>query len=394
MHNQIARKYKKFSIDSEQDSHELFRSLIDMVKDEEIKRLEAAFLDHFDINSRKSKSKNYPEANKEELLRYRNEFNNVFVFTGTFIDDTFGGEMIDTVKCLGCGTIFDITEDFLDISLPPAESEEVNAPNNKDNIPSTNQPQSEIESNSENEGAVKSKELKRLNDPEDYPEGSLEYYLMRFFSPKFLEKDYVCKICNPQLVSKQDSDGDKNEKEDSTESINLDTLTFTDASKQFYIKTLAPVLTIHLNRFSQSGIGLQKVGKHIQFPLVLDMSPFCISDTSVLKDCDDKILYGLRGIVDHTGWMVEGHYMAYVNIADWSKPSEIPSKDSAKSSKIGGHDEGTTSTDKPMDTYPPQKWYFINDDHWFRTDHHHVLNSHAYVLFYERLPPVTKDTHR
>ena len=324
------------------------------------------------------------------------------MFTGTFIDDTFGGEMIDTVKCLGCGAIFDITEDFLDISLPlPAESEEVNAPNNKDNIPSSNQPQSEIESNSEKEGAVKSKELKRLNDPEDYPEGSLEYYLMRFFSPKFLEKDYVCKICNPQLVRKQpkasdtnsNSDGDKDERKDDTDSIDYDALIYTSAVKQFHIKTLAPVLTIHLNRFSQSGTRLQKVDKHIKFPLVLDMSPFCVSNTSVLKDCDDKILYGLRGIVDHTGWMVEGHYMAYVNIADWSNPSKIPSKDSAKSGRIEGQDEGATATDKPMDTDPLQKWYFISDDHWFRTDLHHVLNSHAYVLFYERLPLVTKDTH-
>ena len=49
VHNQIAR-CKKFSKGSQQDSHELFRSLIDIVKDEEIKRLKAAFFDHFNIN--------------------------------------------------------------------------------------------------------------------------------------------------------------------------------------------------------------------------------------------------------------------------------------------------------------------------------------------------------
>lgn len=35
------------------------------------------------------------------------------------------------------------------------------------------------------------------------------------------------------------------------------------------------VLTLHLKRFEQSERGLKKVNKHIEFPLRLDLSPFC-----------------------------------------------------------------------------------------------------------------------
>ena len=390
--NEIAGKSnEKFSDGSQQDSHELFRFLIDMVKDEEIERLKTAFFDHFDINGHKT---NFMQYSKKLLRKYASEFENIFVFTGTFIDEIFGGEMISTVKCDSCGKTLIINEDFLDISLYlSVDSRKVNT-----------------------------------ND-------SLEFYLRQFFSPKFLVKEYVCNNCNSQLFSKQDkashtsikSIENKDEKEDNTEGIDPK---FTDANKQFHIKTLPPVLIIHLKRFYQSEYGLRKVDKHVEFPLVLDMSPFCVSDTSVLKDCDDKILYGLRGIVDHTGWMVAGHYVAYVNIADWNMPSKIPSKDITKSSIVEDRFKKTPSTTPLMDTAsalknvgnkitlasennvcplqlqptspltphshlkhvePTEDWYYISDSYISKTNHNNVFSSQAYILFYERLPLVPRN---
>ena len=258
----------------------------------------------------------------------------------------------------------------------------------------------------------------------DYPKDSLEYYLMRFFSLIFLEDDYVCNNCNPQLVSNQDENDD-------TDSIDYDTLILTSAVKQFHIKSVGPVLTIHLKRFSQTGYGLQKLNKRVDFPLVLDMSPFCVSDTSVLKDCNNQILYGLRGIVDHSGGMSGGHYVTYVNVAVWNKSSKIPSNDSGKSSTARESNKKIISTFRPMDTgsaqknendvvsltsensaselpsqpiptsdshlykyvMPAEEWYYISDSHVFRTDHNHVFSSQAYMLFYERLPLMPKDRH-
>ena len=421
---EIEKKHEKFSDGSQQDSHELFRSMIDMVKDEEIKRLKEAFEKHFNNKDNETQSKNC----SVDKNKYASEFENIFVFTGTFIDDTFGGEMISTVKCEGCKSILEVNEDFLDISLPLPEYSQ------KYNILSSNQPQSGIESNSEEEVKVKSKEVKRLNRmANDYPKDSLEYYLMRFFLPIFLEDDYVCNNCNPQLTSNQDetsdtnssSDRDKNRSEDDTDSIDYDSLKFTSAVKQFHIKSVGPVLTIHLKRFSQTGYGLQKLNKRVDFPLVLDMSPFCVSDTSVPKDRDNQILYGLRGIVEHSGGIRFGHYVAYVNIADWNVPSKISDDDSAKSRRAGKSIENRNSTHQAMDTDPAQgnrmtltsenstceppfhptspltsssylehvmpaeDWYHISDSYISKTNHDYVFSSQAYILFYERLPLIT-----
>ena len=367
---EIAKKHDKFSDGSQQDSHELFRSMIDMVKDEEIKRLKEAFEKHFNNKDNKTQSKNCSVDGKN-LKKYASEFENIFVFTGTFIDDTFGGKMLSTVKCEGCKNILNVNEDFLDISLPLPEC------NEKDNNLSSNQPQSGIESNSEEEVNVKSKEVKRLNHmANDYPKDSLEYYLMRFFSPIFLEDDYVCNTCNPQLVSNQDETSDMSSDEnDDTDSIDYDALIFTSAVKQFHIKTVGPVLTIHLKRFSQTGYGLQKLDKRVDFPLELDMSPFCVSDTSVPKDFNNQILYGLRGVVDHSGGMFGGHYVAHVNIADWNAKNSFARKN------------GTyKSPDSNRKSALPEEWYTISDSHISNTNHADVFSSQAYILFYERLP--------
>ena len=56
---------------------------------------------------------------------------------------------------------------------------------------------------------------------------------------------------------------------------------FCDATKQLLIKSLPPVLTLHLKRFLQDGQKLRKNGLHIEFPDVLDMTPYCVPDCKV-----------------------------------------------------------------------------------------------------------------
>ena len=50
---------------------------------------------------------------------------------------------------------------------------------------------------------------------------------------------------------------------------------FRDATKQLLIRSLPPVLTLHMKRFLQDGRRLRKNGCHIDFPNLLDMAPFC-----------------------------------------------------------------------------------------------------------------------
>ena len=52
---------------------------------------------------------------------------------------------------------------------------------------------------------------------------------------------------------------------------------YTNASKQFLIFYPPMVLTLHLKRFQQTLMGCRKLNKHVVFPLVLDLAPFCSS---------------------------------------------------------------------------------------------------------------------
>ena len=52
---------------------------------------------------------------------------------------------------------------------------------------------------------------------------------------------------------------------------------YCNASKQVLIFSPPVVLTLHLKRFSQVGFSLRKVSRHVDFPMVLDIAPYCSS---------------------------------------------------------------------------------------------------------------------
>lgn len=50
----------------------------------------------------------------------------------------------------------------------------------------------------------------------------------------------------------------------------------------------------------------RKITKHVEFPPVLDLAPFCASKVKLLKNVQrhqKKMLYSLYGIVEHSGGM-------------------------------------------------------------------------------------------
>lgn len=89
-------------------------------------------------------------------------------------------------------------------------------------------------------------------------------------------------------------------------------------------------------------MNLRKVNRHVDFPLLLDLAPFCSATCKVLigvinvsKDhwfmnpyavlikyscvwqnlgSGERVLYSLYGIVEHSGSMRGGHYAAYVKV--------------------------------------------------------------------------------
>jgi ubiquitin carboxyl-terminal hydrolase 16/45 len=82
---------------------------------------------------------------------------------------------------------------------------------------------------------------------------------------------------------------------------------YTTATKQFLISSPPAVLILHLKRFQVGMRGMfRKIAKHVSFPLILDIGPFCASKVKLLHHVNrnqKKIMYSLYGIVEHSGGM-------------------------------------------------------------------------------------------
>uniref|UniRef100_A0A665V026 Ubiquitin carboxyl-terminal hydrolase n=1 Tax=Echeneis naucrates TaxID=173247 RepID=A0A665V026_ECHNA len=130
---------------------------------------------------------------------------------------------------------------------------------------------------------------------------------------------------------------------------------YTDALKQILISSPPPVLTLHLKRFQQNGYSICKVNRSVQFPLILDLAPFCAVKCKQVAEGDARILYSLYGIVEHSGTMRSGHYTAYVKV-------------------------------RPEYMEPPRgSWFHISDTSVQPVSESKVQSCQAYLLFYERI---------
>lgn len=221
----------------------------------------------------------------------------------------------------------------------------------------------------------------------------------------------------------------------------------TNATKQFLISSPPAVLILHLKRFQVGPRGmLRKITKLVTFPAVLDIAPFCGSRVKKLpnvKPGQKKLLYSLYGIVEHSGTMHGGHYVAYVKVRPqltrddprWEflpkgSKAELDQKDQealqldrelakeqARNMILAARDSddalsssssmpssrssvGTTTSDgeeegavgytpkvelQPDVEPPPGKWYYVSDSHVRESTEEQVLSAQAYLLFYERI---------
>uniref|UniRef100_A0A8D0CBD8 Ubiquitin carboxyl-terminal hydrolase n=1 Tax=Salvator merianae TaxID=96440 RepID=A0A8D0CBD8_SALMN len=148
---------------------------------------------------------------------------------------------------------------------------------------------------------------------------------------------------------------------------------YTNARKQLLISSVPAVLVLHLKRFHQAGVSLRKVNRHVDFPLVLDLAPFCSASCKNVMD-GGKVLYSLYGIVEHSGSMRGGHYAAYVKVRT---PSKKPLEHISNNKNIQGLKEPLGAT--------VGQWVYVSDTHVQAVSESRVLNSQAYLLFYERV---------
>ncbi|XP_071377986.1 ubiquitin carboxyl-terminal hydrolase 45 [Centroberyx affinis] len=145
---------------------------------------------------------------------------------------------------------------------------------------------------------------------------------------------------------------------------------YTSARKQMLISSLPPVITLHLKRFHQAGMNLRKVNRHVDFPLVLDLAPFCSATCKNLA-AGERVLYSLYGIVEHSGSMRGGHYTAYVKVRSPQRKTEQHRRN------LSGAREASSSSQG--------QWVYISDTTVQTVPESRVLNSQAYLLFYEEM---------
>ncbi|XP_016506373.1 ubiquitin carboxyl-terminal hydrolase 2-like [Nicotiana tabacum] len=129
-----------------------------------------------------------------------------------------------------------------------------------------------------------------------------------------------------------------------------------DAMKRILIDKVPPILTIHLKRFSQDARGrLSKLSGHVNFRDTIDLKPY------IKTRCLQKEIYKYRliGVVEHSGTMRGGHYVAYVRGAP----------------KITGKDKNTAED---------FVWYYASDAYVREVSLEEVLGCEAYILFYEQ----------
>lgn len=128
-----------------------------------------------------------------------------------------------------------------------------------------------------------------------------------------------------------------------------------NATKVLLISKAPHILTIHLKRFTH---GLMKLNGHVTFQDKLDLRPF------LDPRCPDKesCIYRLIGVVEHSGTMRSGHYVAYIRGPE--------AEDYQKADNDGHCSEST--------------WYRISDTFVRKLSLSEVLQSEAYLLFYEK----------
>ncbi|GFO47271.1 ubiquitinyl hydrolase 1 [Plakobranchus ocellatus] len=218
---------------------------------------------------------------------------------------------------------------------------------------------------------------------------------------------FGCKECTRRR--RQNSHAGKGDKK-SKETV------YSNASKQYLIFRPPAVLTLHLKRFEQTGLTSRKVNRHVDFPLLLDLAPYCSSLCLGVKEAQSKVLYSLYAVVEHSGRLSGGHYTAYIKVRPGltSHTQFLHTRPPApldllhvyldrivKSKELGSDVSGEAESQTKQETWsspvdkdveeraeslhPPGRWFHISDSRVNEVTEAVVLKAQAYLLFYERI---------
>jgi ubiquitin carboxyl-terminal hydrolase 8 len=123
------------------------------------------------------------------------------------------------------------------------------------------------------------------------------------------------------------------------------------ANKKIYFMTIPEKLIIQLKRFKTNGNMRRKITNHIDFPITnLNLESYCFSEVVIQEK------YNLYGIVNHSGSLSGGHYIAHTK------------------NRIN------------------HKFYEFNDSHCvYEPDENKLIDNSAYLLFYEKYREISDE---
>ncbi|KAG6577706.1 Ubiquitin carboxyl-terminal hydrolase 21, partial [Cucurbita argyrosperma subsp. sororia] len=114
--------------------------------------------------------------------------------------------------------------------------------------------------------------------------------------------------------------------------------------KQLKLEKIPLVTTFHLKRFKADSSFVEKIEKHLEFPLELDLQPYSVRGC----DAEVELKYELYAIVEHTGFSsTSGHYFSFVRSS-------------------------------------PDTWHRMDDSMVTPVSEDYVLSREAYILLYKR----------
>ncbi len=188
------------------------------------------------------------------------------------------------------------------------------------------------------------------------------------------------------------------------------------AYKRYLFDSLPPVMVFHLKRFQQVGgkwsVSMRKIDDFVGFDEELDVSDFVIppeieggnevnginnghiieNDANISKP--ELLLpkqnkqrkfgtkYRLYGVVVHLGSLYNGHYIAYVLSRNIIEGEQL-----ARSLSLYDYNDNKEIEIERQKhiTDDQRRWIYCSDSSVRPADIEEVLNSGAYLLFYERV---------
>ena len=143
----------------------------------------------------------------------------------------------------------------------------------------------------------------------------------------------------------------------------------------------------------------RKIVKAVNFSTTLDLTPFCSKDCRT-PSISNQYLYSLYGVVEHSGSLRSGHYVAYVKVRQFYEnkdfiEAQINQSKSAENfivelltANVIFSSANTSDNDNDNDNQSSNAntfWFRISDSSYSQVSEKQVLSAQAYLLFYERI---------